>query len=592
MRKVVAILLLSLVFSCGFIKAPQQTVTTKDTSVPLHPLHLYTEGIKRNIIDRDTLQARKLFLRAIECDSSYAPAHYELANSLLYEEPEKAIKHASYALKLDSTNRWYKQLYAQTLLAGERYAEALPIFEQLVQTERNLDFYRLLALLYDRDRRPFSAIAILDSAERQFGINPYLGEMKRRLLLSTHQFDRALEEAQKVVEAIPYEPQNHIALGEVYALMQRDSLAEASFRRAVEIDPENVVAWAALGEHYSRSGKVRASLNATYKLFKIKEVPISDKIGMFRQMTTNRHFYRENYAQIDILATTLHNNYPNNREVTELFANHLISSGKIEEALALFKAQTKMDNPDRESFTAVMEIESYLGHADSVNLYLNKALEQFPNDAEFYVRRGHIHLLNKNLDAAIDGYRDALKVAGNDTLRSTIWGYIGDAFHQKATNGNNVVQGGKFGTRSSDRNERKQMQRCYDCYNKALAIYPENSSVLNNYAYFLSLEERDLDRALEMAEQATSITTNNPTFIDTRAWVLHKLGRNEEAKRLMRQAISLDTTNSADLQLHYGDILAALGEKFMAEVYWRKALDNGYDKESIEERLKRLKQKQ
>jgi Tfp pilus assembly protein PilF len=83
---------------------------------------------------------------------------------------------------------------------------------------------------------------------------------------------------------------------------------------------------------------------------------------------------------------------------------------------------------------------------------------------------------------------------------------------------------------------------------------------------------------------------NNPTFLDTRACVLHKLGRNDEAKRIMRQAISLDTANSADLQLHYGDILAALGEKFMAEVYWRKALDNGYDKASVEQRLQRLKQ--
>jgi hypothetical protein len=122
---------------------------------------------------------------------------------ILYDEPERAIEHARKATQIDSTNRWYKQLYGQSLLVGERYSEALPVFEKLVQTERNPDFYRLLALLYDRDRRPFSAIAILDSAERQFGINPYLGEIKRRLLLSTHQFDRALEEALKVVETIP-----------------------------------------------------------------------------------------------------------------------------------------------------------------------------------------------------------------------------------------------------------------------------------------------------------------------------------------------------------------------------------------------------
>ncbi|MBO5875428.1 MAG: tetratricopeptide repeat protein [Alistipes sp.] len=592
MRKVVTLLLLSLFFLCGFVKAPQQSVTTIESPDSSRCLFLYTEGIKRNLIYGDTVQAQQLFAKALEQDSTYAPAHYELAGILLYNDSEQAIRHARSAAELDSTNRWYRQLYGQTLIVGKRYAEALPVFEHLVRTERNPDHYRLLALLYDYDRRPFSAIAILDSAERQFGINPYLGEMKRQLLLSTHQYDRALEEAQKVVESIPYEPANHIALGEVYALMQSDSLAEAAFRKAVEIDPESAMAWAALGEHYNRRGDTKAYLNTTYKLFKLSDIPVSEKLSMLRQLTANRRFYRDNYPQIDILATTLHNAHPDHKEVTQMFADHLISSGKIDEALALFKAQTRAKDADRDSFTTVMEIESYLGHADSVTLYLNRALEHFPNDAELYVRQGLLHLINKNFDEAFKGYVKAMRYADNDTLRSTIWGYLGDLCHQKATEGNETVTEGAFGTRSANRTERKQMKLCYECYDKALALNPENSGVLNNYAYFLSLEERDLERALEMSERANSLTTNNPTFLDTQAWILHKLGRNDEAKRLMRQAISLDATNSADLQLHYGDILAALGEKFMAEVYWRKALDNGYDKASIEERLNSLKQKQ
>ena len=45
--------------------------------------------------------------------------------------------------------------------------------------------------------------------------------------------------------------------------------------------------------------------------------------------------------------------------------------------------------------------------------------------------------------------------------------------------------------------------------------------VLNNYAYFLALEERDLERALRMAERAVEHSANNPTFLDTQAWILH-----------------------------------------------------------------------
>ena len=590
MRRGVTILLLSLFFSCGFIKAPQQMATTIEHQDSSRCLFLYTEGIKRNIIYGDTLQARQLFTKALEQDSTYAPAHYELAGNLLYENTDQAIKHARQASELDSTNRWYRQLYGQALLVGRRYAEALPIFEKLVQSERNPDHYRILAILYDQDKRPFSAIAILDSAERQFGVNPYLGEIKRRLLLSTHQYDRALEEAKKVVESIPYEPDNHIALGEVYALMQKDSLAELSFRRAIEIDPESVMAWAALGEHYHRRGNTRSYLNATYNLFKLKRLPVGEKISIFKHLTANRRFYSDNYPQLDILATTLHNAYPEDKSVTEMFANHLISSGKIDDALLLFKAQIQQENPELDSFTSVMEIESYLNRPDSVKLYLNRALQHFPKDAKLYVRAGFIRLASNELEDALKQYREALKFADTDTLRSEIWGYIGDIYHQKAVNGNSMVIEGSFGTRSKNRQERKYMAQCYNCYKKALELFPDNAGVLNNYAYFLSLEERDLEAALAMAERATTQTENNPTYLDTWAWVLHKLGRNDEAKRIMRQAISLDSTNSADLHIHYGDILAALGEKFMAEIYWRKALDNGYDKESVEQRIRRLKE--
>jgi hypothetical protein len=57
----------------------------------------------------------------------------------------------------------------------------------------------------------------------------------------------------------------------------------------------------------------------------------------------------------------------------------------------------------------------------------------------------------------------------------------------------------------------------------------------------------------------------------------------------MRQAIALDQTQSEVLMCHYGDILHALGENFMARIYWEKARDGGYDKAEIEARLEKLK---
>ena len=51
--------------------------------------------------------------------------------------------------------------------------------------------------------------------------------------------------------------------------------------------------------------------------------------------------------------------------------------------------------------------------------------------------------------------------------------------------------------------------------------------------------------------------------------------------------MAFDRQESPELLVHYGDILDALGERFPAEVYWRKALEKGYDAAAIERRLER-----
>ena len=62
-----------------------------------------------------------------------------------------------------------------------------------------------------------------------------------------------------------------------------------------------------------------------------------------------------------------------------------------------------------------------------------------------------------------------------------------------------------------------------------------------------------------------------------------------EAKKVMQQAIALDGQESAALLVHYGDILHAMGEQFVAEIYWRKGLEKGYDADQITRRMEQGK---
>ena len=89
-----------------------------------------------------------------------------------------------------------------------------------------------------------------------------------------------------------------------------------------------------------------------------------------------------------------------------------------------------------------------------------------------------------------------------------------------------------------------------------------------------------------MSSRVVALTDNNPTYLATHGWVLFKLGRTDEARKILQKAVALDGQKSPELIVHYGDILHLLGEQFMAEIYWRRALEKGYDARQIEQRLK------
>lgn len=565
-------------FACGFSKSPkrQSAAGTGTDTIPdsLLTLHYYTEGLKCKLIDNEEFEANIMFFKALAVDSTYAPALFELSGSMLYSNPDNAVDFAARAVKADSANKWYHRRLGLALLTARRYGEAVPVYEGLVRTDRDPDNYRVLAMLYELQERPFSAIAILDSADGQFGILPPLSDYKRRLLLATRQFDRALDEAQRTVDAAPYDPENHIALAEVYENRGEDSLAHASFRRAVAVDSASLYAWASLGDYYRRKKDNHANLEVTQHLFEMEAMPLRDKLDVFNRITADRRYYGEYYPQINRLAATLFIKYPDDKDVINLYANHLISSGMIDQALEVYKNHIDDTPPQLDYFTTAASIEEYLEHHDAAQHYLDLAVERFPDNPEVYIRRGGLHLMSSRYDEALENFNSALKFADSDSLRSAISGYIGDTYHAR----------GELSGKRAD------AKRCYAAYEKALKADADNSSVLNNYAYFLSLEGRSLDRALEMATRATELSKNNPTYIDTRAWILYRLGRYEEAKRLMMQALSLDRADNPELRLHYGDILAALGDTYMAEVYWRRALEYGYtDAEAVEQRIANLK---
>lgn len=304
----------------------------------------------------------------------------------------------------------------------------------------------------------------------------------------------------------------------------------------------------------------------------------------------NRDFYGDNYFAIGNMALALNMLYPNDKRTVDIYGEHLLAGGYIEQSLQLFKSHLDDEPPQLDYYMAVIDLEEYLQRPDSMDIYVARAMELFAENPVLYIRKANRQYLKGDLHGAISTFGKAMEFAVNDTMRGELWGYIGDTYHQIAERA--ALKRIKADTTTKypvKMSEKAAMKRCYAAYERALEYFPHNASVLNNYAYFLSEEERDLERALTMSSEAIQLERNNSTYLDTYAWILYLLGRPQEAQTYMRQALSLDRTKSPELPLHYGDILFKLGNNFMAETYWRKALEMGGDREKIEERLQWLK---
>ena len=523
MRKTLLLLLLTAVFCGAFARKTPQVAPAPQVPDSLRGFYLFTEGIKQAFIERDTAAARASLERSVEADSTYGPAWYELAELLLYNDAPAALRHAERAFRTDTTDKWYLLQLGQAQILNDRYRDAIRTYNRLREVDaQNPDSYRVLAMLYDQEGQPFSAMAY-------------------------------------------------------------------------RIDSTRVAVLATYSEFYNERRDYASSLNYTRRLFASDEMPLDDKLAYFDRITGDRNFYSTFYLQINDLATTLAMKYPHDPRVVKLYGGHLIASGQLDDALTYYKTHLDDPPPRIDYFNMVIDIESYKQRPDSVERYTSRAMKLFPENVDLHLRKGQMLSYAKRYDEALKFYKNSLRLAPGDSLRGAVWGIIGETYHlmgQQALQKQSEDRQPKASLYESRKGPAARcMRKCYDAYDRSLALRYDNAMVLNNYAYFLSLEGRDLERALAMAGRAIVLEENNPTYLDTYAWVLYRLGRYDEAKKTMQQALSLDRSQSPDLQLHYGDILAALGEKFMAEVYWKKALEGGYDApDAIVERFRRLKE--
>lgn len=142
-----------------------------------------------------------------------------------------------------------------------------------------------------------------------------------------------------------------------------------------------------------------------------------------------------------------------------------------------------------------------------------------------------------------------------------------------------------YSLRGEFHHDMNHMDLTYQDYDSVLIYNPNEISILNNYAYFLSLENRDLQRALNMSSKTINAEPENPTFLDTYAWILFKLNRYSEALKYIELAMQNGGEQHPAVVEHCGDINYHCGNKEKALKYWHEAIRLKSDSKLLEQKI-------
>lgn len=343
----------------------------------------------------------------------------------------------------------------------------------------------------------------------------------------------------------------------------------------------NPLIWSTQLEIYAQSEDYPALFKHTKSLFEGDKVGVDEKVDIFESFIADRAFYSAYFVDINSLATTLWQLHPNSQRVLDSYTKHLVAGGMVESVADIYRELIfERGEASYLNLTTLIDVEGYLKRPKSVEQTVKMAAKLYPDSLNLYPLIGYAYIQAEQRERAIDGFKWGVRRVKDNKMLSVLWSGVGDCYQ-------NMV-----GVDTSERNRGKLYRKSFAAYQKALEANGDNALTLNNYAYALTQfnpTREDVSKALIMSTRANSLEANNASYLDTQGHILFLIGNYKEAKNLLQQALSLNNSNP-EIMLHYAEVLTALGEWFLAEVYFERAEAAGYPQAIIAAKLAELEQ--
>ena len=522
--------------------------------------------------------AFELYRHCLDIYPGSAATLYEISQFYMVlgqeEKSEQALKQA---VRSDESNFWYKQTLAAYYQRKRDLPKAIAVYEDMAhQFPSRLEPLMALIELYNQTKSYQEVIKTLNRLEELDGKSEQISMEKFRMYLLMNNQEQAFQEIESLSKEYPYDMRYKTILGDVYLNNGHPQEAYDTYQKILKEEPGYAPALLSMASYYQKTGQDSLYHVQLDTILLNEDVESATKMDIMRQLIVQSEQTTKDSTQIVSLFNEILKRPQQNADLAMLCAQYLITKRMEKESVPVLYQVLALDPENKPARLQLLSYAIRDNNLDEVIKVASPALEYNPDAMEFYYYLGLAYYQKEDTDKALDVFQKGVKqvnAKSDKAIVSDFYAILGDIYNIK-----------------------EMKAEAYAAYDSSLVYNPNNIATLNNYAYYLSVERKHLDKAEEMSYRTVKAEPENATYLDTYAWILFEKERYTEARIYIEQALKNGGDSSRVIVEHCGDIYYKLGEKEKALEYWKKAdgmevsTDDG-STPPTEAEIKRLKRK-
>ena len=320
------------------------------------------------------------FSNAIQIDSRFADAHYQLAQTYL---------------KLSDSNRAYPELARTVELAPDNY-------------RAHTDLANLLVTVRNPDGTPIQeslnlAKTHLDLLREKVPNAPETHEAWANYYAAQNNLGQALQEMQQAIGLDPNRSESYLLLALLELRDNQADQAEANFRKAVEVDPKSMNAQLALGGFY----QARNRLPEAEQQFR-HAIDVDRKNPAPRSALVRLLMAEGKTAETEALLQQTKKEISDNSDGYRMLGDFYFHNGELDKAVEEYTSLYKEHPKDilvKRNYIQLLILKNRLDDAARLD---DEVLKANSRDVDALVYRGQIMLRRNQNSAAVEALQSAL----------------------------------------------------------------------------------------------------------------------------------------------------------------------------------------